>query len=290
MKEFRPSPKLLIPLIIIGILAIVALSTQKPENAPAKKIDVAILPTVPFENFTPPTPPEPPKPVPKVFEYIEVTESCNSGYGGDACVNIRSGAGTSFPAVMKVRNGMVLHVNGTIEADGHTWYRIVFDDWLRYPERVSGNWYIAGDYVRHFTTDGPSEIPQNTKTDTTKRILVDRSEQMLYAYEGDSLFMQQKISTGLDGTPTPRGTFYVYRKTPSRYMQGPLPGISDQYYDLPGVPWNMYFTEGGAVIHGAYWHNNFGQPWSHGCVNLPPEKARELYDWGVLGMQVTIQD
>jgi lipoprotein-anchoring transpeptidase ErfK/SrfK len=102
--------------------------------------------------------------------------------------------------------------------------------------------------------------------------------------------MQQHISTGLEFTPTPRGTFTVYRKTPSRYMQGPLPGVSDQYYDLPGVPWNLYFTQQGAVIHGAYWHDNFGKRWSHGCVNVPPAKARELYQWADLGMQVTVRD
>ena len=66
-------------------------------------------------------------------------------------------------------------------------------------------------------------------------------------------------------------------------MQGPIPGLSDQYYDLPGVPWNLYFTEYGAVIHGAYWHDNFGQPSSHGCVNLPIDEARKLYLWADVG-------
>ena len=102
--------------------------------------------------------------------------------------------------------------------------------------------------------------------------------------------MEEPVSTGLELTPTPRGVFSVYKKTPTRYMQGPLPDISDQYYDLPGVPWNLYFTKQGAVIHGAYWHNSFGTPWSHGCVNLPPEKARELYLWAELGTQVLVRD
>ena len=73
-------------------------------------------------------------------------------------------------------------------------------------------------------------------------------------------------------------------------MQGPLPGISDQYYDLPGVPWNLYFTEQGAVIHGAYWHDHFGERWSHGCVNLPAEVAHKLYEWADLGTPVIVQD
>ncbi len=103
--------------------------------------------------------------------------------------------------------------------------------------------------------------------------------------------METDISTGLELTPTPRGIFTVFKKTPSRYMQGPLPNLIDQqYYDLPGVPWNLYFTDGGAVIHGAYWHNSFGNRYSHGCVNLPTEKARDLYNWTPLGTKVTVKD
>jgi len=74
-------------------------------------------------------------------------------------------------------------------------------------------------------------------------------------------------------------------------MQGPLPNIpSDDYYDLPGVPWNLYFTNGGAVIHGAYWHNSFGSPYSHGCVNLSPEDAEKIYNWAPLGTKVIVSD
>ena len=72
-------------------------------------------------------------------------------------------------------------------------------------------------------------------------------------------------------------------------MQGPIPGVSTQVYDLPGVPWNLYFTAGGSVIHGAYWHDHFGKPWSHGCVNLPPQKAKELYLWAPIGIKVTVR-
>jgi lipoprotein-anchoring transpeptidase ErfK/SrfK len=143
--------------------------------------------------------------------------------------------------------------------------------------------------VQAFNDDGGHRLATGEHPKTTKRIVVDRAKQMLYAYEGDTLFMEQSISTGLDDTPTPRGTFTVYAMTPSRYMQGPIDGVSTQSYDLPGVPWNLYFTNEGAVIHGAYWHNHFGKQWSHGCVNLPPEKAKELYDWAELGMKVTVR-
>jgi lipoprotein-anchoring transpeptidase ErfK/SrfK len=73
-------------------------------------------------------------------------------------------------------------------------------------------------------------------------------------------------------------------------MQGPIPDVSVKVYDLPGVPWNLYFTSEGDVIHGAYWHNNFGHQMSNGCINMPPEKAHELYNWAQLGTPVTIQE
>jgi lipoprotein-anchoring transpeptidase ErfK/SrfK len=113
----------------------------------------------------------------------------------------------------------------------------------------------------------------------------------LYAFEGNELFLEVDISTGLELTPTPRGTFTIFKKTPSRYMQGPLPYLAQQkYYDLPGVPWNLYFTEEGAVIHGAYWHNSFGSRYSSGCVNVDPAIAYALYNWAELGTTVIVKD
>ena len=237
------------------------------------------LPTI--VDFTPP--PQ------NISAYIEVTNGCGPYYGG-GCLNVRSAPDSTAPSVAKLRDGMVLKVAGTVTgADGKTWYKIGFDEWLRYPERVAGDWYVSGDYVNYFTTTGDQELAAGTKVSTTKRIVVSRSEQMLYAYDGDTLFMKQAVSTGLDDTPTPLGSFHIYRKTPTRYMQGPIPDLSDQYYDLPGVPWDLYFTLQGGAIHGAYWHDEFGTQHSHGCVNLPPDQAKILYDWADLGTPVTVQ-
>lgn len=223
-------------------------------------------------------------------QYIEVLVGCGPSFAGP-CVNMRSGPGTEYPIVTKLRAGVVLKVStSTVASDGSKWHKVLSDDWVRYPERVNGDWFVAEEYVHLFTDIGVQNWQPDTSTSTTKRIIVDRSEQILYAYENDVLFMQEPISTGLELTPTPRGTFTVFRKTPSRYMQGPIPDISDQYYDLPGVPWNLYFTEQGGAIHGAYWHVNFGQPWSHGCVNLPPQKAKELYQWADIGTVVIVRD
>lgn len=220
--------------------------------------------------------------------YIEVVNSCGIHYDGDPCLNARSGPGTQYPVVSKLRNGMVLKVGGQVEADGHTWYHVVFDEWLRYPERVTSDWYVAGDFV---TVVQDSANTNASSASSSKYIVVNRSEQKLYAYDGQSLFMEIPISTGLELTPTPRGTFTIFKKTPSRYMQGPLPYLANnQYYDLPGVPWNLYFTQQGAVIHGAYWHNSFGHPYSHGCVNLSPENAQKLYNWADIGTKVIVTD
>jgi len=223
-----------------------------------------------------------------LFQYIEVTDGCGPFYEGE-CLNVRSAPATSSQVVAQLRNGVVLKVDGQVENDERLWYKVMFDEWLRYPERVADDWYVAADYVEVLYDEGERDLTEHAAT-STKRIVVDRSDQTLTAFDDHELFMQIDISTGLELTPTPRGTFRIFRKTPSRYMQGPLPGISNDFYDLPGVPWNLYFTEQGAVIHGAYWHNSFGSRYSHGCVNLSPSEARELYTWAELGTSVVVRD
>lgn len=221
--------------------------------------------------------------------YVEVTDGCGPYFQGE-CINVREGPGTEFPVAVKLRNGVVLRVAETVTAlDGGTWYKIEFTHELLYPERMKGDWYVSANYVSTFRNEGDHNLEKGDTSTSTKRITVDISEQKLYAYDGDVLFMVESISTGLEFTPTPRGTFTIFKMTPSRFMQGPIPGVSEQVYDLPGVPWNMYFTSGGAVIHGAYWHDHFGKPWSHGCVNLPPEKAKKLYAWSDVGMKVMVR-
>jgi hypothetical protein len=231
-------------------------------------------------------------PIEKVlFEFVEVVDGCGPHFEGE-CLRVRSGPGTDYPVVERLRNGIVLKVGGRIERDGVEWYKIVFDEWLRYPERVKGDWYVAAEHVRILLDEGVKTVWENEYATTTKKtITVSRSDQMLYAFEGNELFLETPISTGLELTPTPRGTFTVFKKMPSRYMQGPLPNLpSRDYYDLPGVPWNLYFTEGGAVIHGAYWHTSFGSAYSHGCVNLEPSIAEKLYNWAELGTTVIVKD
>jgi LysM repeat protein len=114
-----------------------------------------------------------------------------------------------------------------------------------------------------------------------KEIIVDLSDERTYAYEDGKLVRNVLSSTGLPGTPTVKGSFSVQRKYVSQTMTGP------GYY-LPGVPYIMYFYAGYA-LHGTYWHNNFGHPMSHGCVNLPTSEAEWFYDWTEIGTPVYVE-
>ncbi len=109
-----------------------------------------------------------------------------------------------------------------------------------------------------------------------KWIEVDLQTQTLRAWEGNKVVMEFLISSGKWG-PTPTGTFNIWYKTKSQRMVGGSKALGD-FYDLPNVPYNMFFS-GGYAVHGAYWHNNFGHPMSHGCINTPVDKAEALFAW-----------
>jgi hypothetical protein len=114
-----------------------------------------------------------------------------------------------------------------------------------------------------------------------KYFLVDLSEQRLYAFEGDQMVRTTLISSGRWPYPTVTGTFHVYLRFKSTRMRGPG-------YDLPNVPYTMYFFKGYG-LHGTYWHNNFGTPMSHGCVNMPTPEAEWAYYWSDYGTPVVVQ-
>lgn len=109
-----------------------------------------------------------------------------------------------------------------------------------------------------------------------KWIEVSLSEQKLRAWEGNSIVTEFAISSG-KWAPTPVGDFRIWYKTRRQKMEGGSKTLGTYYY-LPNVPNNMFFYQGYA-IHGAYWHNNFGNPMSHGCINEPLANAAEIFDW-----------
>jgi hypothetical protein len=119
-----------------------------------------------------------------------------------------------------------------------------------------------------------------------KYIHVSIGQQLLEAYEGTRKVFEARVASGTvfnvggkyEDFTTPLGRHRVLRKRPSSHMTGGTRGASD-YYDLPGVPFVTYFTPSAAAVHGTFWHNDYGHPRSHGCVNVLPHQARWVYRW-----------
>lgn len=152
-------------------------------------------------------------------------------------------------------------------------------------EKATGD-FDFGEKIAFFegekiTAPSPlAELPKEEKimgaTLDQKWIEVDLSEQKLIAWEGDKIFLETPISSG-KWYPTPKGEFTIWSKFKYTKMEGGIKGTRTYYY-LPNVPYTMYFYKGFG-LHGTYWHNNFGQPMSHGCVNLPTSMAEKLFWW-----------
>lgn len=102
-------------------------------------------------------------------------------------------------------------------------------------------------------------------------VRVDLSEQVLVAYDGQKPVRAFMISSGLPGWDTVTGEFRVRMKVRSQRMSG-------EGYDLPNVQWVQYFYADYG-LHGTYWHNDFGRPKSHGCVNMTNADAKWVWDW-----------
>lgn len=118
-----------------------------------------------------------------------------------------------------------------------------------------------------------------------KEIKVDLTTQTIFAYDNKQLIYQFPISSG-KWYPTPTGTFKPWAKLSSTRMRGGNPTFGT-YYDLPNVPHVVYFYKGYA-IHGAYWHNNFGHPMSHGCINVALDNAALIYKFIDYDTPITI--
>lgn len=129
-------------------------------------------------------------------------------------------------------------------------------------------------------TNAIAETIQNLKQSDQRWIEVDLSEQRLIAWEGGKRMYNISVSTGKRSTPTLTGVFAIQSKYRATRMQG-------DNYDVPDVPYAMYY-DGGYAIHGAYWHDNFGTPVSHGCVNVAVKQARQLFNWASVGTPVVV--
>lgn len=126
----------------------------------------------------------------------------------------------------------------------------------------------------------PPAVKSSSGSGGVKWIEVDLSDQMLYAWEGKTLVASFLVSTGAAPYRTITGSYPIYEKHIKANMWGPG-------YFFPDVPYTMYFHKGYG-IHGTYWHNNFGTPMSHGCVNMTIADAQWLYYWAPVGTSVKV--
>ncbi|MBL0697540.1 L,D-transpeptidase family protein [Comamonas sp. JC664] len=137
---------------------------------------------------------------------------------------------------------------------------------------AEGHWVARDDlHVAWFTHAPPEVAPGSRWLD------VDLDAQVLVAYEGERPVYATLISSGKQGTDTPEGLFRIWIKFAEADMTG-SGTAGNETYRVATVPWTMFFQDDYA-LHTAYWHDRFGEPMSHGCVNLSPKDARLLYAW-----------
>ena len=134
----------------------------------------------------------------------------------------------------------------------------------------------------HDVTYALEPVVEKAQTETIEYTLeVDLSEQMLYVMENGEVVDSWLVSTGTAATPTTLGHYSIGWRTPIQTMYG------DDYVQ-PDVKWPMYFN-GDEAFHGVYWHSNWGTPMSHGCVGMPDDRAKQIYDWAPEGTDVVIR-
>lgn len=160
---------------------------------------------------------------------------------------------------------------------GETWYRVK----EKYGTFGDIFWAWAGAF-RPLTEADVSPIHPEAED---KRVVVDVTDQTMACYEGTREVYFCRISTGgkydAEGNPsdkwsTPVGPHSIWRKLVSVHMTG---GTTGGGYDLPGIGWTVLFSGNGVAIHSTFWHNSFGIPQSHGCVNARPEDAQWVFRW-----------
>jgi hypothetical protein len=208
----------------------------------------------------------------------------SGGFWAETSVPMTFGRGSPVPdggALFRMPFGTVFQVLEVLEgADAKPWYRI--------SDGRSEKIFAPAINLRRlsdveFAPISPNVAPKD------KRLEVDLRKQEMIAFENDVEVFRARCATGAffkleDGTQqdftTTPGDYTIYEKRPSRRMSGGEQGSGD-YYDLPGIPWVSYFTRSRIAFHGAYWHNDFGRPRSHGCVNLLPEDANWVYRWSL---------
>jgi lipoprotein-anchoring transpeptidase ErfK/SrfK len=175
------------------------------------------------------------------------------------------------------------------DASGNVWYRF-------YDDKRKINYYAPAVHLR-IITDG--EIaPISPNMDSNKKLLtVNVTDEIVTAYEDNKPVFMSRCSSGRRSysifRTTPLGWHITNHKRLTRHMAAGDPA-SAEGFDLPGIPWVSYFTRSGVSFHGTYWHNDFGTPRSHGCVNLTPQAAKWVLRWSAPtvppGQQYVLKD
>jgi lipoprotein-anchoring transpeptidase ErfK/SrfK len=200
--------------------------------------------------------------------------------------NVRAGPGTDYA------------LSGYLEPDERVEITGRYADWWRITYAAGSAWIHSGvveashtDAVPQVETlptpvpPSPTLIPTSapaTAITEARWIDVDLSEQRVRAYQDGQVVRSTAVSTGLPETPTVRGQFRIWIKLRYDDMSGP------DYY-LEDVPYVMYFYSGYG-LHGTFWHDNFGQRMSHGCVNLPTAEAAWFFDFADVGTLVNVHE
>ncbi len=167
------------------------------------------------------------------------------------------------------------------QAEGQVWYRLWY-------EQENTSHYIPATHLRLIDPADYAPLPAAEP----RQLIVDTASQQVIAEEAGREVFRARCATGLlvrqaDGslqTSTPLGDYTVWLKRPSRHMRA---GEQNAGYDLPGVPWFTMFSNHGIGLHGVYWHNEFGRPRSHGCINLSNADALWVYRWTLPLAQAT---
>ncbi len=195
--------------------------------------------------------------------------------------------------------------------------------WTRDRKAISGKWNWIGPLQLKFTprpawpASSVIEVSANLQnlrserggmlnqavieqfsTGKDRRLFVYLDSQRVEAVENGKVVRTFKVSTGKSKTPTVTGSFYIYDRYRHKTMRSDVGRGQRGFYEVKDVPYTQFFHKDYA-FHGAFWHNNFGHPASHGCVNMATkdqnkswpnvsEDAGWLYQWATLGLPVTV--
>ncbi len=158
-------------------------------------------------------------------------------------------------------------VGATVDEEGGWWYRL--KDGLTW----SPGPYVRAQSLRRIPADQLQPISPGR---SDKWLSISIPDQRLICFEGERAVFETRIASGVYGLGTPLGEFRILYQ---RHTQRMIGGGDDDRYDLPGVPFPVYFTWSGVAIHGTYWHNDYGRRHSHGCINVTSQAARWIFRW-----------